>query len=299
MQGAQAVARVRAGGFVAAIEPIESELPEGTVIEQEPPAGAPLQREAVITLRLAIPRLDATPAATETGEEPTSRQTGRTGDPDDTEEWFAALALSGRDARHGAAPGRRRRKHRHLRPSTREFVFDSPPQPRSTPTRPAAPCTPSERPDWQSDVLRHMVPAMSVAIAALSPLPWRRVSALLAGLLLCVLVGMRLFASNDRRAQSTDHRALARATRAQVAAENRVGRNLPLPRGALRPARKPDTGHSRPRAARHRARARKANAAPPATIADQHPHQPQTAAAPATTTTAARPASGQFAYLGQ
>jgi len=298
MHGAQAVASVRAAGFVAAIEPIESELPEGTVIEQEPPAGAPLQREAVITLRLAIPLVDLTQAATDAGEKPASRQTGGTGDPDDTEEWFAALALSARDARHGAAPGKRRRKHRHPRPPARELVFDSPPQPRSTPTRPAAPCPPSERPDWQSDVLRHLAPAMGVATAALSPLPWRRVSALLAGLLLCVLVGMRLFASNDRRAQSTDHRALARGTRAQVAAENRVGRNLPPPRGALRPARKPDTGHSRSRGARHGARARRANATPPATIADQHPHQPQTAAAPATTT-AARSASGQFAYLGQ
>jgi len=51
--GAEAVAIVRAGGFIAAIESVASELAEGMVIEQEPPAGERLEREGVITLRLA------------------------------------------------------------------------------------------------------------------------------------------------------------------------------------------------------------------------------------------------------
>src|SRR5437899_12263656 len=54
MDGAGAVALVRARGFIAAIESVPSELPGGTVIEQEPPAGVGLGREAVLTLRLAI-----------------------------------------------------------------------------------------------------------------------------------------------------------------------------------------------------------------------------------------------------
>ena len=56
--GAEAVAIVRAGGFIAAIESVASELSEGTVIEQEPSAGDRLGREGVITLRLATPSLD-------------------------------------------------------------------------------------------------------------------------------------------------------------------------------------------------------------------------------------------------
>src|SRR5271165_1794400 len=58
MHGAEAVAIVRAGGFIAAIESVASKLAEGTVIEQQPPAGEQLKREGVITLRLATPPLD-------------------------------------------------------------------------------------------------------------------------------------------------------------------------------------------------------------------------------------------------
>src|SRR5271156_2580365 len=62
--GAEAVAIVRGGGFIAAIESVASELPEGLVIEQEPPAGERLEREGVITLRLATPPLDSVQLAT-------------------------------------------------------------------------------------------------------------------------------------------------------------------------------------------------------------------------------------------
>jgi hypothetical protein len=297
MHGAEAVATVRAGGFIAAIEPTPSELPEGTVIEQEPPAGARLEREAVITLRLAIALFDVTQAATETDEAPASGQTARTVDPDDTEEWFAALALGGRDARRGGASGRRRRKHRRPRPSARELLFDLPPAPSVGPRAPAGAVPPLERTRGRVNVRPLVAAAICAFPPSLAGLPWRRASAIVAGLLLFVLLGMRLFASSDRRAQSTDHRALARTTHAQVAAQRRAGRNLPVPRRAFHSARKPGARHSRPRGARHRARARKANAAPLATVADQHAHQSQAGDAPATTT--ARSANGQFAYLGQ
>src|SRR5271155_4596487 len=56
--GAEAVAIVRAGGFIAAIESAASELAAGMVVEQEPRAGERLEREGVITLRIAALPLD-------------------------------------------------------------------------------------------------------------------------------------------------------------------------------------------------------------------------------------------------
>src|SRR5271165_1496838 len=90
--GAEAVAIVRAGGFIAAIESVTSELAEGTVIEQNPPAGEQLQREGVITLRLAAPPLDPVQLANEYETRLASEQAERSAAPDDTEEWFQALA---------------------------------------------------------------------------------------------------------------------------------------------------------------------------------------------------------------
>lgn len=118
--GAEAVAIVRAGWFIAAIESVASELAEGTVIEQEPPAGERLQREGVITLRLATPPLDSVLLATENEAELASEQAPRTAGPDDTEEWFRALAPSRPDTRAGAATGKRHRKHRRATPPARE-----------------------------------------------------------------------------------------------------------------------------------------------------------------------------------
>src|ERR1017187_9339339 len=127
--GAEAVAIVRAGGFIAAIELVASELAEGMVIEQEPPAGERLEREGVITMRLATPPLASVQLATENEAGLACEQEARTAGPDDTEEWFQALAPSRPDAPASATSGRRHRKHRRSPPPARERFFDPPPAP--------------------------------------------------------------------------------------------------------------------------------------------------------------------------
>src|SRR5271166_772623 len=134
--GAEAVAIVRAGGFIAAIESVASELAEGTVIEQEPPAGERLEREGVITLRLATPPPDAGQLATENEGGLASEQVTRAAGPDDTEEWFQALAPSRPDTPAGATFGRRHRKHRWATSPARERFFDPPPAPPVGPSEP-------------------------------------------------------------------------------------------------------------------------------------------------------------------
>ena len=86
------MAIVRGGGFIAAIESVVSELAEGTVVEQEPAARERHDRDGVITLRLATPPLDSVLLATENEAGLASKQVVRTVGPDDTEEWFQALA---------------------------------------------------------------------------------------------------------------------------------------------------------------------------------------------------------------
>jgi hypothetical protein len=135
--GAEAVAIVRAGGFIAAIESVVSELAEGIVIEQEPAAGERLEREGIIRLRLATPPLDSVRLATgnEAGLAP--EQAARTAGPDDTEEWFQALAPSRPDTPAGATSGKRHRKHHRSTSPARERFFDPPPAPSVGPSEPA------------------------------------------------------------------------------------------------------------------------------------------------------------------
>jgi PASTA domain len=294
MDGSEAVAIVRAGGFVAAIEPVPSELPEGTVIEQEPPAGVGLKREAVITLRLATPPFDVARAAAEAEGGPVSEQVRRTADPDDTAEWFAALALNGRDARRGGASGRRRRKHRPSRPSAHELVFDPAPAPSVGLGGPAG-AVPLERTEGRVEVWPFIASAIYAFPPTLAGLPWRRATAVIAGLSLFVLLGMRLLASSDRRAQSTDHRALGRITHARVEVRERVSGSRPFPLRSARSPRNQGAGRSRLRRAHRPGRARGAASAPVAAVAARPANQSQASAAPAATAAT----SGQFVYLGQ
>ncbi len=291
MHGAEAVAIVRAGGFIAAIESVASELAEGTVIEQEPPAGERLEREGVITLRLAAPRLDPVQLATENEGGLASERTARTAGPDDTEEWFQALAPSTADTPVGATPGKRHRKHRRPTPPARERFFDPPPAPSIGPRE-----LPRTVPLLQRARRRASAwPALASSVCPLAPslagLQWRRASALLVGVLLLALLGARLFASSDRRAQSTHPRALAPTTDAYVPAARPASA---FPRRRTRPSPEPRAGRSR---ARNGARAPKRNAAPVAVLAARPAHQSEAITPPAT---AASPsAGGQFAYLGQ
>jgi len=285
IHGADAVAIVRAGGFIAAIESVASELAEGTVIEQDPPAGEQLRREGVITLRLAAPSLDPVQLATETEAGLASEQAARTVAPDDTEEWFQALAPSGPDAPAGATWGRRRRKHRPT-PPARERFFDPPPAPSlgSRGSAASLPRAPERATAWV---------AVASGVCALAPslagLQWRRASALLAGVLLLALLGTRLLASSDRRARSTHPGELARIGDAHVPARR--------PAGVIR------RRHSspEPRAGRPRthtgARPHEREAEPVALVAARPAHRPEATAPPATAP--APSTGGQFAYLGQ
>ena len=141
-------------------------------------------------------------------------------------------------------------------------------------------------------------PSLTSSVCALSPLlaglQWRRASALLAGVLLVALLGTRLFASGDRRAQSAHPRALARTTYAYAPAGRPVSARRPFPRRRIRPSPEPRAGRSR---MRNGARARKRSMAPVALVAARPAHQSDASAPPATP--AAPSASGQFAYLGQ
>lgn len=296
MDGGEAVAIVRAGGFVAAIEPVPSELPEGTVIEQEPPAGTPLGREAVVTLRLAIAPLDVKRAVTAIEGDAPSERVPTTADSDDTEEWFAALSLGARDARRGRPSARRRRKHRPSRTSAHELVFDPAPAPSVRQRQPAGTITHLERTRGRAKVWLLMTSAIFAFPPLLTGMPWRRASALVVGLLVLELLGMRLFASSDRRAQPTDHRAPGRSLHAQITARESVSRT-PLPRRVLGSRHERGAGRARPGRAHRRARARNADTATVAAIAARPARSSQAAAGPSAT--AARSTSGQFAYLGQ
>lgn len=289
--GAEAVAIVRAGGFIAAIESVASELAEGTVIEQDPPAGERLEREGVITLRLATPPLDSVQLAAESEAGLAREQATRTADPDDTQEWFQALAPCRPEAPAGATSGKRRRKHRRAMPPARERFFDPLPAPSVGPGEPAVTVTVLQRARERASVWPPIVSMVWAVAPSLAGLQWRRASALLAGVLLLALLGTRLFASSDRRAQSTHPRALAPTTDAHVPAPRP---SSAVPRRRTRPSPEPRAGRSR---THNGARARRPNTAPVALVAASPAHHADAIAPPATA--AASSASGQFAYLGQ
>jgi hypothetical protein len=166
IHGAEAVALVRASGFIAAIEPVASELPAGTVIEQDPPAGARLEREGVVLLRLATPRRDAAQVAPEDEADLASEKPGRVADHDDTELWFAALALSSRDTAAGTSTRRPRKPGRASIPA-RGHVVD----PRPAPSEPVRDVTFSRR---RAGVWPFAVSSVCVLTASLAALQWRR-----------------------------------------------------------------------------------------------------------------------------
>jgi hypothetical protein len=288
--GAEAVAIVRAGGFIAAIESVASEVAEGMVIEQEPLAGERLEREGVITLRLAIPPLDSVELATENEGGLASEPGARTVGPDDTEEWFQALAPSRPDTPAGVKSGKRHRNHHRSAPPARERFFDLPPAPPVGPSEPPRTVTLLQRTRERASAW----PRLASSVCALAPSfagwQWRRASALLAGVFLLALLGTRPFAS-DPGAQATPPRAPARTKDAYVPARRPASA---FPRRRVRPSSDPRAGRSR---TRNGARARKRDATPVALVAARPAHQSEASAPPATV--AAPSASAQFAYLGQ
>jgi len=165
MGGAEAVAIVRAGGFIAAIESVASELADGIVVEQQPPAGERLEREGVITLRLAAPPLGPVPLASDNEAGLSSEQAARTAGPDDTEEWFQALAPSRPDAPASATCGKRHRKQRRVTAPVRERFLDRPPPPSVGPSEPARTVPFLQRPRGQASFW----PSLTSSVCALAP----------------------------------------------------------------------------------------------------------------------------------
>jgi len=292
--GAEAVAIVRAAGFIAAIESVASDLAEGTVIEQEPPAGERLQREGVITLRLATPPLDPIQLASEPEAGLASEQALGTAGSDDTEEWFRALGPSGPSTAAAATSGKRHRKHRRPARPVRELCFDLPPAPSVGLSEPAPTVSLSQRTRGRAGLWATLTSGVCAFSPLLVGLQWRRASALLAGALFVALLGARVFASGDRRAQAARPPALARTTNAFAPAGGPVNTREPVARRRVRPSPEPAAGRSR---IRNGTRASKRNTAPVAGVAARRAHDADAGAPPAT---AATPSSGaQFAYLGQ
>jgi hypothetical protein len=106
INGAEAVTRLRGCGLIAAIESVavSDDLPTGWVLAQDPPAGTPLDREAVVALQLVATREPS--VSSESREQFVELEAGD----DDTEQWFLALADEPEASPPPAAHRRRKRK---------------------------------------------------------------------------------------------------------------------------------------------------------------------------------------------
>jgi hypothetical protein len=300
LAGADAIALLRAGGFIAAIEPVPSELREGTVIEQYPQAGIRLNRDAVVALRLAVPPSAASQVVGDADPEPSGAQVEPTPDGDDTELWFAALARPDH-ARRSESARPRRRKHRVSSPCAYELAFDPVPAPIPRVKQANAALT-SPTPIGRDAGLRSLLAsALCVLPANLAVTTWRRGTVLFATLLLFALLTTRFLAAGDRRQRSSHDRGLARTARVQLA--TRVSPR-PIVHGAALPVRQVVGTRRAPRGVRSRRRAarpldRISNPEAPHVEATPAPSQDRPAGAAATAAHAAASANGQFAYLGQ
>jgi hypothetical protein len=289
--GTEAVRVVRAGGFIAAIEAVEGgPSEEGTVVEQDPLPGTPLEREAVVTIRLATgcKRTEST----DDGAPPPEVREAEDGQ-DDTEEWFAALAGTRRPNGHDRVKGRRRRKHRYSQPALSELVFEPPPAPLPMQVGFAEVVAPSNRKDSYSKVWLHLRVIVSVAATRLTSLPWTRISAMAVGLLLCVAIVIKAFGPSERRSREMNRAAIASTAPRKVIARKKVTRALRRPGHVVLPRRRRAAGNPR----LHTGRAAQAEEVP-AHVAEVGASRPS-APAVAHVNTGSRSAAGQFAYLGQ
>lgn len=223
INGAEAVTQLRGCGLIAAIESVtvSDDLPTGWVLSQDPPAGTPLDREAVVALQLVAP--PEADVASESQEPVVGNDTGD----DDTEQWFHALAEEPASPRATNRGRRKRKPGRATNPAGRE---DAPPPEPYVNGRASALDT------------RAKVPRRFPFTR------WRTVAALLTGTLVIVglvggLGGSRSHMSGQKRAHVT------RPVTHRVAAPP-----APLPARASRVPHR--AGHSsKPRRARRRARA--------------------------------------------
>jgi hypothetical protein len=285
LKGVVAVTTLRTSGFIAAIESVPSDgADEGSVIEQEPPAGTALDREGVVTLRLAVARelpIEPPALAAEPECDPSASE-------DDTDRWFAELAGVGQErATIDPTPAPRHRKPRPIREPIAA--------PRPVPAAPDAPVTDS----W-----------IVSAAGVLARVPWRR-GAGVAGIVICTVVTTRLIGSDrldpsalERRLAASEQRAAVHAAatlaRVTVTSETQITSAASPVKVRRREHSRPSAGHS------HRPTARRASAHVASVTAAASP-PPVTAAASVAATPSATPApapspqatGSQFAYLGQ
>lgn len=302
LHGLEAVQRVRAGGFIAAVESIPSDsAAEGTVIEQDPPAGTQLGREGVVTLRLATMPPQVL-VSTFDGEAIAADRAGAV-EHDDTERWFAALAgqVDAAPSRRGS-PERRRRKRRPVRQADDE--------PRWMVPRAVLVASPGTTATHAKGRARPSVSLHFTAIVSrpFSELSWGRRGAAVAGVVLCAFVVVRVAAPTDSRRPPASHAAVGSATTARrVAVEGErtspAGIHVPIARTQTATRRRsqhdprrrrPVVTHPEPTRAASPIESESVQA--PA-AAEQSATTPEVAAqsAPAQQ----RSPNSQFAYLGQ
>jgi hypothetical protein len=298
LHGLEAVQRVRAGGFIAAVESIPSDTAaEGTVIEQDPPAGTQLGREAVVTLRLATMPPQVLVSTFDGDAVPADRAPGAV-EYDDTERWFAALSgqVGAAPSRRGS-PDRRRRKRRPARQADDELRWTVPASPVTTPTRAKGRARPS--------VSLHFTAIVSRPFTELS---WSRRGAAVAGIVFCAFVVVRVAAPTNSDRPRPTHAAVGwvttdRPVAVRGARTSPAGIHVRIARtqtaATVRSQRKPRRRRpavTHPELTRAAPRIGSEPAAPPAAT-EQSATTPEVAAqsAPAQQ----RSPNGQFAYLGQ
>jgi PASTA domain len=298
--GEEAVRIVRAGGFIAAIEPVVSDTArEGTVIEQFPPPGVRVERETVLTLRLA-----SAPQASEQARQSVSKGEHADGsaavlaERDDTKEWFAGVAAAGRGGLGGGASGRRRRKHRTPKPPVGELAFDAPPEPQAMPTVVHIPVAgPVHAVGPRFGAWRALRAGVGVFAARAHRLAWRRVGAAIA-CVLCVTAGVRVLGSRQRGAPAVKRGALVAQAPRPVKPQVKAPASPRRPRRVSSAGRRVPTGVGRPL---HWAGGvpRAPRVAPSPRVAAAVIGSPDASEAAVQRVAVRRPVVNQFAYLGR
>lgn len=298
LEGLEAVGRLRTSGFIAAIESVPTDsASDGSVIQQEPPGGTPLDREGVVTLSLAVA---PEPTVSEI-RLPAEHERNSPPSQDDTDEWFAELAALGRGGPVEPAAERQVRVRRALQPG---------------PSSGADPAT-VPAPDTARTSHAAVHPILPRALAHF---PWRR-GAGVAGIVICTVVTTRIVGISRLDASGLERRLVASERRAALHEAASLARLAVAPQThdkATAPVLVTPT-ETRGRARRstlHRAQRRRYSGQPAIAAATTPP--PGTGAAPpfaGTTPAAAPPPSvatpastpaapaqrtgSQFAYLGQ
>src|SRR4029077_2347672 len=149
-----------------------------------------------------------------------SEQGPRIPDLDDTEERFKALSLSALDARRVGASGRHPRRHRLSSSTSHELVFDPAPPPAAAAEQTRSSSPPVRRAGGRLSVWRQIASALRAFHAWFTGAPLRRVTTLVLGLTLLVLLGNRGSGSTGRWIVPKDRRAPGSPIQALAASQS-------------------------------------------------------------------------------